>query len=65
MFVPSGIVHGHSTRHSVNGLFIPHCKSTYAMAVDVFNAQNAEMGSRPWNNLPNDVQTAKSVDTFK
>ena len=23
MFVPSGIVHGHDTRHSVNGLLIP------------------------------------------
>ena len=23
MFVPSGVVHSHNTRHSVNGLFIP------------------------------------------
>ena len=59
VFVPSGIVHGHNTRHSVKGLFIPHCKSTYGSRCF------AQIGSRLWNNLPDDVQTAKSVDTFK
>ena len=59
MFVPSGVVHSHNTRHSVNGLFIPHCKSTYGSRCFV------QIGSRLWNNIPNDVQTAKSVDTFK
>ena len=59
MFVPSGIVHGHNTRHTVNGLVIPPCKSTYGSRCF------AQIGSRLWNNLPNDVQTAKSVDTFK
>ena len=59
MFVPSGIVHGHNTRHTVNGLFIPHFKSTYGSRCF------AQIGSRLWNNLPNDFQTARSVDTFK
>ena len=59
MFVPSSIVHGHNARHSVNGLFVPLCKSTYGSRCF------AQIGSRLWNNLPDDVQTAKSVDTFK
>ena len=49
MFIPSGIVHGHNTRHAVNGLFIPHCESTYGSRCF------AQIGSRQWNNLPNDV----------
>ena len=49
MFVPSGIVHGHNTRQSVNGLFIPHCKLNYGSRCF------AQIGNRLWNNLPNDV----------
>ena len=59
MFVPSGVVHSRNTRHSVNGLFIPRCKSTYGSRYFL------QIGSRLWNNIPDDVQTAKSVDTFK
>ena len=44
MFVSSGIVYGHNTRHTVNGLFIPHCKSTYGSRCF------AQIGSRQWNN---------------
>ena len=44
MFVSSGIVYGHNTRHTVNGLFIPHCKSTYGSRCF------AQIGSRLWNN---------------
>ena len=58
MFVPSGIVRGHNARHSVNGLFIPLCKSTFGSGCFT------QILSRLWNDLSNDVQTATSVDTF-
>ena len=33
MFVPLGIVHGHDTRHSVNGLSTHHCKLIYGCGI--------------------------------
>ena len=59
MFVPSDYIHGHNTRHAMNGLFNSHVNSTYGSRCF------AQTGSRLWNKIPRYVRTAKNIDTFK
>ena len=59
MFVPSNYIHGHNTRHAMNGLINSHVNSTYDSRCF------AQTGSRLWNKIPHYVRTAKNIDTFK
>ena len=47
---------GNNTRRALTGLLYSHYNSTYG------SRRFAKARGRLWNNIPDDVQTAKSVD---
>ena len=56
MFIPTRSIHNYNTRKATNGIFPTHFNMAYS------GRSFGHTGSRMWNSIHNDVQTAETLN---